>query len=188
MTDSSDADFRHASDRRFARDRHALVASLRGLLGPRGAPEPLADADRAAALAAEARAAHREAADLPWALVRHLWTTADRAGVTAVLHGVSGSLGSRACWLIVPGREPQAVPLASDAALDNPLGFAALAAAPELVLLDQQLPAGLSLVRHDGEPPGPAHERWELEVWGAEPWLSAATRAIREWRARPTQG
>jgi hypothetical protein len=66
------------------------------------------------------------------------------------------------------------VAVESDAVLDNPLGFAALAGG-ELVLLDQEVPAGIWLG-------GPAAGTggWELEVWGAEPWLSAATRALRE--------
>jgi hypothetical protein len=31
----------------------------------------------------------------------------------------------------------------------------------------------------------PTGDGWELEVWGTEPWLSAATRAIRERRDEP---
>ena len=73
--------------------------------------------------------------------------------------------------------ERQAVPLESDAALDNPLGFASLAG-HELWLLDRE-PAGLSLVRHSHRVgPNAVRGMWELEVWG-EPWLSVATCALR---------
>jgi hypothetical protein len=170
-------DPRRASDRRFARARAELAERLRALLGPQ-APEPLADADRAAALAAEARAGHRAAGERPWALVRHAWPDDHRAGVVHVVHALSALAGPRAAWLIVPGREPQAAAVASDAVLDNPLGFAALAEDGELVVLDAELPAGVWLGRPPLTPPAP--RRWELEVWGAEPWLSAATRALRE--------
>jgi hypothetical protein len=104
--------------------------------------------------------------------------------VSAVLHRAAALLGARACWWIVPGREPQAVPLAADAVLDNPFGFAALAEGAELVLLDRELPAGLWL----GPPTEAGAPGWELEAWGSEPWLSAATRAVREWRASRDAG
>jgi hypothetical protein len=98
------------------------------------------------------------------------------------VHRVGAYVGARPAWLVVPGREPQAVALTSDVVLDNPLGFAALADF-ELVLLDQRVPAGLWLGRHTHVPgPGLTRYSWELEVWGAEPWLSAATRALREQR------
>jgi hypothetical protein len=66
--------------------------------------------------------------------------------------------------------------------LDNPLGFATLAG-HELLLLDRELPAGLWLWRrvHDDGAARGVTVAWELELWG-EPWLSAATRAIRELR------
>ncbi|HZF68211.1 MAG TPA: hypothetical protein VEZ47_09245, partial [Gemmatirosa sp.] len=129
----------------------------------------------------EARAGHRAAEAHAWAVVRHAWPGDDRGGVSELLHAVSALLAARPCWWIVPGREPQAVPLASDAVLDNPFGFAALAEGHELVLLDAELPAGLWL----GHPPhDAAGDGWAVEVWGTEPWLSAATRALREWRAR----
>lgn len=179
--DRRDADPRGASDRRFARGRAELTAALRALLGAREAVLPLPDADRAAALAAEARTGHRQGASHDWAIVRHRWPASARAAATDVLHALSALLGARASWLIVPGREPQAVALSSDVVLDNPFGFATLGDGPELVLLDQQLPAGLWL----GPATAPADEGWELEVWGSEPWLSAATRAIRERRDGP---
>lgn len=186
MTDERSDDLtRRASDGRFRRRRAELAAALQALLGARAAVEPLADADRAAALAAEARAGHRAAEAHAWALVGHVWESDDRAAVATVLHRTAALLGARPSWLIVPGREPQAVALSSDAVLDNPLGFAALADDYELVLLDQQLPAGLWLARRT---PGASHHAWELEVWGTEPWLSAATRALREWRATPPAG
>ena len=179
MPEHPDDDPRRASDERFERQRAELTVALRGLLGPREAVVPLPDADRAAALAAEARRAHREGAAYDWALVRERWPAGERARVAAVLHELSARLGPRASWLIVPGREPQAVALSSDVVLDNPFGFAALGGESELVLLDQQLPAGLWL-----GPPA-AGDGWELEAWGTEPWLSAATRAIRERRDDP---
>jgi hypothetical protein len=179
--DQPHADPRHASDRRFAQRRAELTAALRGLLGTREAVRPVPDADRAAALAAEALTAHRQVASHDWAIVRHRWPAGQRAAAADVLHALSALLGARASWLIVPGREPHAVALSSDVVLDNPFGFAALSAEPELVLLDQQLPAGLWL----GPPTNPADDGWELEVWGSEPWLSAATRAVRERRDGP---
>lgn len=153
--------------------------ALRRLLGPRAAPEPLADADRAAALAAEARAGHRAAEEHGWALVRRGWPSDARDAVAALVHAVSAHLGARPVWLVVPGREPQIAPVSSDAVLDNPLGFAALGDS-EMVLLDQAVPAGLWLGRHSYHYPDEVRYAWELEVWGAEPWLSAATRAMRE--------
>jgi hypothetical protein len=182
---SRDDDPRRASDARFARQRAELTAALRGLLGAREAVVPLPEADRAAALAAEARRAHGEGASHEWAIVRHRWPAGDRARVAAVLHGLSELLGRRASWLIVPGREPQAVALSSDVVLDNPFGFATLGGAPELVLLDGQLPAGLWLGPPVSGVSDPTGDGWELEVWGTEPWLSAATRAIRERRDEP---
>jgi hypothetical protein len=179
MTDDRDDLARRASDQRFRRGREELAAALRRLLGSGNAPEPLADADRAAAVAAEARAGHRAAAEHGWAVVRREWPTDDRSAVAALVHAISARAGSRPVWLVVPGREPQVVPIDSEAVLDNPLGFATLAEA-ELVLLDQDVPGGVWLGRHSAHHPGGTQHRWELEVWGAEPWLSAATRAMRE--------
>lgn len=178
MTDRSDDITRRASDNRFRRRRVELVEALGGLLGQRAIAEPLADADRAAALAAEARASHRAAEPHAWALVHRDWRRDDRAGVVELLNAISARLGARATWLILPGWEPQVIPLSSDVLLDNPLGFAALADF-EMVLLDQSVPAGLWLLRHSHVRGAETTFSWELEVWG-EPWLSAATRAIRE--------
>ena len=174
MIGPADEGTRPGSDRRFRRHRAELVDALRGLLGPRSRTEPLADADRAAALAVEARASHRQAAPNSWSMVRQEWANDEREAVVALLHALSALLGPRSAWMIVPGREPQAVGLTTDTVLDNPLGFAALSDF-EMVLLDQSVPAGLWLLRHSY----PTSSGWELEVWG-EPWLSAATRAIRE--------
>ena len=190
MSDRPDDLARRAGDVRFRRGREALALELRRLLGTRRAAEPVADADGAAALAAEARAAHRAAEEAGWALVRHEWPADDREGLTAVVHAVGERVGSRPVWLVVPDREPQAVALTADAVLDNPLGFASLAArvggalrGVELVLADRELPAGLWLGRHvHVAGPEDVRHTWELEVWGAEPWLSAATRAVRERR------
>jgi peptidoglycan/xylan/chitin deacetylase (PgdA/CDA1 family) len=52
MTDRSEGIARRASDNRFRSHRTALIEALRSLLGPRSVPEPLANADGAAALAA----------------------------------------------------------------------------------------------------------------------------------------
>ena len=177
MTGSPEDSARRASDRRFEARRREIIEAIRALLGPRGSAEPLRDADRAAALAAEARASHREAEPHPWAIVRREWQEDDRTAVVRLLHALRELLGPRSVWLILPGREPQAVALSTDAVLDNPLGFAALSGF-EMILLDQDVPAGLWLLRLS-RASGPA---WELEVWG-EPWLSAATRAIREERS-----
>jgi len=185
VTDRPEDSTRRASDNRFRRDREALGTALRSLLG-NGAPLPLADADRAAALAAEARAAHRAASEHSWALVQHAWATDDREGVSAVAHALGARIGARPAWLVVPGREPQAVAVAGDAVLDNPLGFAALSEDHELVLLDAALPAGLWLGRQTDVGPPPTRHGWELEVWGTEPWLSAATWALRQGRTDPT--
>jgi hypothetical protein len=186
MAERPDGDPRRASDGRFGRGRAELGAALRALLGA-SAPEPLADADRAASVAAEARAAQRDAADHPWAVVRHDWATDDRESVAAVVHAISALVGARPAWLVVPGREPQVVGVASDAVLDNPLGFAALAEDGELMVVDQLLPAGLWLGRHPHPTAAQATTGWGLEAWGTEPWLSAATRALRERRAHPTR-
>jgi len=175
----SDDSVRRASDARFRSRRAELTDALRALLGPRAGAEPIADADRAAALAAEARAGHREAGRQEWTVVRREWPRDDRARVVDLLHALGAYVGARAVWLIVPGREPQAVPLPSDAVLDNPAGFAALGDA-ELILLDASVPAGLWLGRHSHAGAATTAYSWELEVWGAEPWLSAATRALRE--------
>jgi hypothetical protein len=178
MVDHSHDEPLRASDARFRRRREALRDDLVALLGSRVRVEPIADGDRAAALAAEAVDAQRAASRESWAVVRQAWTGDARDALVTLLHSLSERVSERAVWLIVPGREPQVVPLTSDVVLDNPLGFAAIGD-DELVVLDQQVPAGLTLthLRHAG---GASAERWDLEVWGAEPWLSAATRALRE--------
>ena len=180
MTERSDEIARRGSDGRFRRRRAELVEALRGLLGPRAAAAPIADADRAAAVAAEARASNRAAGQHEWAMVRREWPRDDRVAVVDLLHAASTHMGPRAVWLILPGREPQVVRVSSDAVLDNPLGFAALADF-ELLLLDGGVPAGLWLLRHSRVHPTATTYTWELEVWG-EPWLSATTRAIRQQR------
>lgn len=52
MTDRSEDIARRASDSRFRSHRAALIEALCSLPGPRSVPEPLANADGAAALAA----------------------------------------------------------------------------------------------------------------------------------------
>lgn len=177
MTD----DARRASDARFRARRAELSDALAALLGPHDASAPVADADHAAALAAEARAAYRAAEQEGWALVRHEWPREAVGAVVALLHAVNERVEARPVWLVVPGREPQAISLPSDAVLDNPMGFAALADF-ELVLLDHGVPGGITLTGH-AHVLGSATDAWELEAWGAEPWLSAVTRAVRDERA-----
>ena len=180
MNERPDEIARRASDNRFRRGQEALREALAALLGARYTADILDDADRAAAIAAEARTVHRAAEEHDWTLVRHEWPSDDRTSVVAVLHAVSAHVGTRPLWLVIPDREPQVVGLTSDVVLDNPLGFAAIAGF-ELVLLDRELPAGLWLGRHSYIRPSEATTyMWELEAWGGEPWLSAATRALRE--------
>jgi hypothetical protein len=120
----------------------------------------------------------------PARLARRSWPEGRRASIAAVLHHMGEMLGARALWLVIPGRPAQAVALDAETVLDNPFGFAALAEGAELVLLDRELPAGLWL----GPPTEAGAPGWELEAWGSEPWLSAATRAVREWRASRDAG
>jgi hypothetical protein len=159
---------------RFHARRAELAGALVGLLGPRAAPAP-ADAATAAAVAEELSASHRDAEPYDWALVRHAWPAAGAGDCADALHRLARNLGVRAVWLVdgAPAAPAQAAPLDSDAVLDNPFGFAALAEGdgPELRLLDRDVAAGLWLTRD-------VASGWELEVWG-EPWLSATTRALR---------
>jgi hypothetical protein len=173
-------DPRRASDARFRARRVELADGLRALLGPHDAASPVDDADRAATIAVEASAAHREARDHGWAVVGAKWPAEGRGDVVSLLHVVSALLGPRDVWLVVPGREPQAVALGAEVVLDNPLGFASLAGG-ELTLLDREVPGGLWLAGPAAGAHGVA-DAWQLEVWGAEPWLSAATRAVRDGR------
>ena len=173
-------DPRRASDARFRARRAELADGLRTLLGPHDVAAPLDDADRAIAIAVEAGAAHREARDHGWAVVGAAWPAEGRGQVVSLLHAVSRLVGPRDVWLVLPGREPQAVALGAELVLDNPPGFASLAGG-ELTLLDREVPGGLWLAGPAAGAHGVADE-WQLEVWGAEPWLSAATRAVREGR------
>ena len=166
---------------RFRAERAALADAVAALLGPRADVAPADDPAQVASLASEFLAAHRAAEPHDWGLVRRAWRAADVTACADTLHRLSHHLGARPVWLVVPGRSPQAVSLASDVVLDNPLGFAALARGPHgpaLQLLDPEVEAGLWLVRHSHHYPGDGGDGWELEVWG-EPWLSAATRAPR---------
>jgi hypothetical protein len=163
---------------RFRLERDDFAAALERLLG-RAAPEPVADPAHAAALAADFRAAYDDASPHEWALVTRAWGAADEQALADTLHRLSRNLGARPAWLLVtPPPMKQAAALGSDVALDNPLGFAA-ATGGALALLDGELPAGLRLVRHSHHGGrGEVRYTWELEVFG-EPWLSAATRALR---------
>ena len=161
---------------RFHARRAALADGLARLLGPRAQP-PLADAATAAAAAAELAASRRDAEPHDWALLRHAWPAGAARECVEALHRLARNVGARAVWLVdeAPGAPPLAAALDSDAVLDNPLGFAALADGDgdeaALRLLDRDVAAGLALAR-DGT------REWTLEVWG-EPWLSATTRALR---------
>ena len=176
--DRSDEIARRASRNRFRQRRAALAGELARLLGPREAAEPVDDSERAAALSAAFVRDHAAAEAHEWARVARWWGADEAGDLADTLHRISRHVGPRAVWLLLREREPQAVGIASDAVLDNPLGFAALTG-HELRLLDQDVPAGVWLLRHSYHSPGDTRYRWELEVWGAEPWLSAATRALR---------
>ena len=162
---------------RFADGRLLLQGWLRALLGPRPDVLPIDDPARAAEIHAEYRASERAAEGQDWALARQAWPLHDIDELVDTLHRLSNNLGTRAVWLVFPGRAPQACSLASSTVLDNPLGFAGLDD-HELAILDQGVPAGLSLKRHDANGSEDLEDEWELVVWG-EPWLSAATRALR---------
>jgi hypothetical protein len=118
-------------------------------------------------------------------VVRREWSSDDRGAVVDVLHAVAAALGPRPVWLVIPDREPQVVPLASDVVLDNPIGFVTLAD-QEFTLFDRSLPAGLTVTRH-------SHFRgyarltysWEVEAWGSEPWLSTLAGALRRMQGEP---
>jgi hypothetical protein len=166
----------------FLARRAELADGLARLLGPRAAASvTLADAGPAAAVAAELRASHGDAEPHDWALVRHAWPAHEATVCADALHRLARNLGPRPVWLVgMSAHAPaQAAALDSEAVLDNPFGFAALAAtddaagtdAAELRLLDRDVAAGLWLTRD-------AARGWELAVWG-EPWLSATTRALR---------
>jgi hypothetical protein len=176
--DGSDEIARRASVNRFRERRAALAGDLARLLGPRAAVDPVADAGRAAALLGEFDRAYDAAQAHEWARVSRWWGADEAVGLADTLHRLARNLGSRDAWLLLQGPEPQAVALTSDVALDNPLGFAALGD-HELRILDRHVPAGVWLLRHAYHSPADVQYRWELEVWGAEPWLSATTRALR---------
>ena len=178
MDGSADEIARRAGGNGFRQRRTALTGEIARLLGPRVAAEPLDDAARAAALDAAFHRDRRAFDAHEWARVSRWWGANEASDLADTLHRISYNAGPRPAWLLVGAREPQAVPLTSDVVLDNPLGFAALAD-HELRLLDQEVPAGVWLVRHSERSGFHIQYRWELEVWGSEPWLSAATRALR---------
>jgi hypothetical protein len=174
-----DANANRLREARFRAGRDALADWISALLGPHAGAAPVDNIRHAAALHAEYRASERAAEGQEWALARASWPLADLDEAIDALHRVSSNLGPRGVWLIVPGREPHACPLASDVVLDNPLGFALLAD-QELALLDRDVPAGFSFKRYERESEdGGTDYEWELIVWG-EPWLSATMRALRE--------
>ena len=177
--DRSDDIARLAAANRFRLQRTDLAARVRGLLGPHVVYELLADSTRAAAIAEEFWDSLRFAESNERSFFVREWSTDDIESVSAVLHRINHSLGRRLVWVSWSQRESQVAELDSDAVLDNPIGFANLSD-HELRLLDREVTAGLWLGRH-AHHFGPDHAEysWELNVWG-EPWLAAATRAIRE--------
>jgi hypothetical protein len=171
---------RREAAERFRARRAELTEALTALLGRREAVAPVDDLAAAAAVEREFMASCRDAEPHEWAMVRHGWPEDDPTACAETLHALARNLGARPAWLVVPGHPAQAVALPSDAVLDNPFGFAALTEryAPELRLLDREVAAGLSLARRAHHMGTIAVYGWALEVWG-EPWLSAATRALR---------
>ncbi len=171
---------RREAAERFRARRVELAGELTALLGRREAVAPVDDMAAAAAVDGEFLASYRQAEPHEWAIVRHGWPEEDTGGCAEALDRLARNLGARPAWLLVPGRPAQAVALPSDAALDNPFGFAALTEryAPELRLLDREVTAGLWFARRAHHMGTIAVYGWALEVWG-EPWLSAATRALR---------
>jgi hypothetical protein len=158
-------------------EESALLASISGFLG-RGADDITAAGPTEAASIAEEFLASVRATDALGTVVSQRWPQRDIQEIVDTLHRVSRNLGSRPVWLIVSLSEPHAIAMASDIALDNPLGFAGLGD-HELQLLDRELPAGLWLIRPSGPDGSTIVEyTWELSAWG-EPWGSATTRALR---------
>ena len=176
--DRSDEIRRRAGEARFRRGRASMASDLTRLLGTRTAAALLEDRERAVALNAEFLRTHTEATSQDWARITQWWDASEAGDLAEALHRLARIAGARPVWLLAGGREPQAAVTDSDSILDNPLGFAALGDY-ELRLLDREVPAGLWLVRHSYHAGPDVAYRWELEVWGAEPWLSSATRALR---------
>jgi hypothetical protein len=171
------SDARSPSRHRFRQEQSALAAALRALLGQAVDTLEFVGQERAEEIDAEflqSRAVEEYGSNV----VQQVWPEGAIEAATEVIHRVSRNVGTRPVWLIVPLSEAQAVAMPNDFALDNPLGFAALADS-ELRLLDRELPAGLWFLRHshDAET-NHVDYTWELSVWG-EPWASAATRALR---------
>jgi hypothetical protein len=167
---------RRLAAQRFRRKRQEFAAALAGLLGE-AAPVPLGDPDQAGMLSAEYQASYDAAAPNEWALVRREWPAAEATDLVDTIHRLARNAGGRRIWVLGLGGDAQAAASHSDAVLGNPLGFAA-ATAHQLALLDAEVPAGVSLARHSHHIGPRVSFSWELEVWG-EPWLSAATRALR---------
>ena len=162
---------------RFRQEQSGLAAALEALLGAACDTLEFMPLDRADALAAEYQLSRRSAADVN-TTVEAAWPQDEIERVVNHIHVLIEHVGTRPAWLIVQLTEPQAVGLASEVVLDNPLGFAALAD-NEVRLLDHELPAGLNLMRiSHNYGPLLTDYTWELTVWG-EPWASAATRALR---------
>lgn len=172
------SDARSPSRHRFRQEQSALAAALRALLGQAVDTLEFVGQERAEEIDAEflqSRAVEEYGSNV----VQQVWPEGAIEAATEVIHRVSRNVGTRPVWLIVPLSEAQAVAMPNDFALDNPLGFAALAWDDgDLRLLDRELPAGLWLVRHTHVHGAGREYSWELSVWG-EPWASAATRAMR---------
>src|SRR5689334_1839065 len=148
---------------RFRNRRREFALALAGLLGE-GAPAPLGDPDRAAALSAEYRASYDVAAPSEWALVRREWPAIEVTELVDAVHRLARNVGRRPVWVLCLGEDAQAAASDSDVVLDNPLGFAAVTG-HQLALLDVEVPAGVSLARHSHHVGPRVSFRWELEVW-----------------------
>jgi hypothetical protein len=177
MTEQNAESIQRLRANRLRHEQSGLAASLEGLLGTASGALEFVTLDRADALAAEYQLSQQSAAELD-ATVEATWPQDEIERAVNFIHALIEQVGARPAWLIIQLTEPQAIALTSEVVLDNPLGFATLAD-NEVRLLDRELPAGLSFIRHSHDH-GPMLTEyiWELTTWG-EPWASAATRALR---------
>jgi hypothetical protein len=163
---------------KFRTRNEEFVGELKSLLGSRSNPLSTADAEEASRLAKEFKAGYESAVPHDWALVKVVWGDAKTPDLVDALNKLSNHLGNREVWLLDLREERQAVALDSEEVLDNPVGFAAVCD-QQVALLDRDVPGGFWLVRHSYHVGRAITYEWELEIWG-EPWLSAATRTLRD--------
>jgi len=180
MTDRSDEIARRAQGNRHRVQSAELIEGIRALIGNSAKPHILDDPVAAADIKARAFRGYNVAVGAESGLVRKEWSSDASELIVDLLHAVSAEIGSRPVWWVLSRQEPQAVVVRSDQLLDNPLGFAALDEY-SLNILDQDVAGGLLLTRHSHHRgPQDLSYTWELEAWGAEPWLSATARAIEQ--------